>query len=80
VAEQQSRVQEFLNSMDISFTVLLNSDGSTLATWQGRGLPTSFLVDAEGRIRYTAVDSLDRDSENVSTLIEVLLDEEGKQP
>ena len=73
VAEQQSRVQEFLNSMGISFTVLLNSDGSTLTAWQGRGLPTRFLVDVEGSIRYRAVGPLDRDSDEVLATINKLL-------
>jgi len=73
VAEQQHRAQEFLNSMGISFTVLLDSDGSTLKAWQGRGLPTSFLIDAEGRIRYRVVGPIDWDSDEVLATIDKLL-------
>ena len=73
VAEQQHRVQEFLNSMDISLTVLLDSDGSTLKAWQVRGLPTSFLIDAEGRIRYRVVGPIDWDSDEVLATIDKLL-------
>ena len=51
----------------------LDCDGSTLTAWQGRGLPTSFLVNAEGIIRYRAVGPLDRDSDEVLATIDKLL-------
>jgi thioredoxin-related protein len=47
--ESEERVQGFVDSKDINYRVLLN--GSQVAREYGiRGIPTSFLIDANGRI------------------------------
>ena len=69
IAEPQTRIQTVLKSMDIHFRVLLDQDGSTFTAWQGRVLPTSFLVDPEGRIRYRAVGPIDWDTDEVLATI-----------
>mgnify|MGYP001821929093 CR=1 FL=1 len=73
IAEPQNRIQKVLKSMDINFRVLLDKDGSTFTAWQGRVLPTSFLVDPEGRIRYRAVGPIDWDTDEVQATINKMM-------
>ena len=69
ITEPQNRIQKFLKNMDITFKILLDKDGSTFKAWQGRVLPTSFLVGPEGRIRYRAVGPIDWDTDEVLATI-----------
>ena len=73
ISEQQNRIQKFLKSMHINFWVLLDRDGSTFEAWQGRVLPTSFLVDPEGRIRYRVVGPIDWDTDEVLATIDKIM-------
>ena len=47
-------VKKFLESVPVSFTVLMDKDMS-LASWGVRGLPTTFLINPEGKLVYQAV-------------------------
>jgi hypothetical protein len=59
--------------MDINFSALPGSDGSTFKAWQGRALPTRFLVDAKGNIRYRVVGPMDWDPGEVLATIEKIM-------
>jgi len=54
-AEGDDEVFAFLNIVAPALTTLMDRDGSVTAQWKPRGLPASFLVDPEGRIRYLAL-------------------------
>lgn len=54
-------VKKFLQSVPINFTILIDKDMS-LASWGVRGLPTTFLVNPEGRLIYKAVGEREWDS------------------
>jgi len=54
-AEGDDEVFAFLNIVAPALTTLMDRDGSVTARWKPRGLPASFLVDPEGRIRYLAL-------------------------
>ncbi len=54
-AETEDEVFGFLGIVAPDFGSLLDLDGSTTERWQPRGLPSSFLVDPEGKIRYLAL-------------------------
>ena len=73
ISEQQNRIQKFLKSMHINFWVLLDRDGSTFEAWQGQVLPTSFLLDPEGRIRYRVVGPIDWATNEVLTTINKIM-------
>jgi len=73
IAEPQRRIQKFLKSMDINFKVLLDKDGSTFKAWQGRVLPTSFLLDPEGKIRFRAVGPIDWDTDEALATINKMM-------
>ena len=73
VSEQKQRVKYQSKRINMTFTVLLDTEGKTFQHWQAKILPTSFIVDRKGRIRYLAQGPLEWDSDEVSAIIEKLL-------
>ncbi len=47
-------VKKFLESVPVSFTILIDKD-MRLASWGVRGLPTTYLINPEGKLVYQAV-------------------------
>ncbi len=47
-------VKKFLEAVPVSFTILMDKDMS-LASWGVQGLPTTFLINPEGKLVYQAV-------------------------
>lgn len=54
-------VKKFLQAVPVSFTILMDKDMS-LASWGVQGLPTTFLVNPEGKLVYEAVGEREWDS------------------
>lgn len=54
-AETEDEVFAFLAAVAPDLVPLLDTDGLVTETWQPRGLPATFLVDPQGRIRYQAL-------------------------
>jgi thiol-disulfide isomerase/thioredoxin len=54
-AETDDEVFAFLSVVAPELTSLLDRDGLVTARWQPRGLPSTFLVDPQGRQRYLAL-------------------------
>ena len=54
-AETEDEVFTFLAAVAPGLVPLLDSDGQVTEVWQPRGLPATFLVDPQGRIRYQAL-------------------------
>jgi len=52
VAESPFRVAKFMKLVNSRLTSLLDPDGETFRVWGGSIYPTSFILDAEGRLRY----------------------------
>ena len=50
VAEDQEAVQAFSRDYPIHFQILLDTKGSASQRWGVTAMPTTFLVDSEGRI------------------------------
>ena len=59
VKEKRYEVQKFSRLIDISFPVLLDPEGEVFTSWGGQVLPTSYVLDATGRIRYRVLGPLD---------------------
>ena len=51
-AETEDEVFTFLGIVAPDLVPLLDTDGLVTEAWQPRGLPSTYLVDPEGRIRY----------------------------
>jgi len=54
VAEQKYRVRKFTRSIKLDLPVLLDASSKTYNNWNVNILPTSFLIDVHGQIRYRA--------------------------
>jgi thiol-disulfide isomerase/thioredoxin len=54
-AETEDAVFTFLAAVAPDVTPLMDTQGRVTEQWQPRGLPASFLVDPQGRIRYQAL-------------------------
>lgn len=57
--EGPAKINAFLAKQKISLPVLLDPEKESAAEWKAGGLPMTFLVDAEGRVRYSAFGECD---------------------
>ena len=55
VAESEDTVFTFLAAVAPEIEPLMDRDGLAAERWQPRGLPATFLVDPQGRLRYLAL-------------------------
>ncbi len=53
--EQAAVVEQFVQELGLTFPVLLDSDGSTAATYGARTLPMSYVIDKDGSILARAI-------------------------
>jgi thiol-disulfide isomerase/thioredoxin len=72
VVESRERVRPFLAELDVKLPVLLDEDGVTSRAWKVVGLPTSFVVGSDGRIRAYFVGELDWTRDDVVRALEAL--------
>lgn len=68
-AEDEDTAFSFLATVAPELTTLLDPDGTATETWQPRGLPSTFLVDPEGRLRYLALGGRDWGSAEFVTFL-----------
>lgn len=61
-AETDDEVFEFLAGVTPTLNSLMDRDGKVTEVWKPRGLPSSFLVDPRGRLRYLALGGREWDS------------------
>lgn len=73
VKEAKATVWRFKNLLKVNFPALLDSDGAATEAWKVQFYPTSFLIDSEGNIRYTAYGMIDWGSDETRQLIEKLM-------
>jgi thiol-disulfide isomerase/thioredoxin len=71
--EGPPQVREFLRKLPVRFTVLLDRDLATAGAWKVNVLPTSLVIDAGLKIRYSAIGDLEWDSPPVEDAIRKLL-------
>ncbi|MBX2839000.1 MAG: TlpA family protein disulfide reductase [Gammaproteobacteria bacterium] len=55
-------VNEFLTRIPIDFPVLIG-DGRSLNQWQGRAMPSTYIIDGAGRVVYEAIGPREWDDE-----------------
>ena len=52
MGETEGEVKAYIRQIKTDFTVLLDKDGRALKAWKVFAFPTSYVVDAQGKIRY----------------------------
>lgn len=58
-SETDDEVFSFLASVAPELSTLMDRDGAVTEAWQPRGLPSTFFVDPQGRLRYLALGGRD---------------------
>lgn len=76
VGESKYKVWKFVRLVDFGLPVLLDSHKTVFSTWGMKVLPTSFLLDRNGRIRYRVQAAPQWDSEETLSVIRKLLQEQ----
>ena len=54
-AEDEDTVFEFLGAINVDLNSLMDVDGLVTEAWKPRGLPTSFLINPKGEVKYQAI-------------------------
>jgi len=76
VGERESDVFSFVRGeldAELTFPILLDPEGGVIDRFPVRGLPTSFLVDKQGRLAYKAVGGRDMTGEAFTKTVRKLL-------
>ena len=55
VGEDEEVIFPFTANYPVEFPLLLDHDGTVVGQWPVRGLPSTFIVDPEGRVAYQAI-------------------------
>lgn len=55
VGEDSDTVFQFTGSYPVEFPILFDGDGAVSGAWPMLGLPTTFVIDPQGRIAYRAI-------------------------
>jgi len=80
VGEQKYKVWKFVKLINLTLPVLLDPKSRTFNDWGSSILPTSFLLDRHGRVRYRVQGDLEWDSDEVISLVSTLLAEHESPP
>jgi thiol-disulfide isomerase/thioredoxin len=75
VAEAPRRVQTAVQRLGIEFPVLLDAESLLFERWEAKVLPATYLLDAQGRIRYLKRGPMEWDGAEATEAVRQLLDE-----
>jgi thiol-disulfide isomerase/thioredoxin len=73
VGEKKYKVRKFTNLINLNLTVLLDTSSETFNRWGVKTLPTSFLIDSNGKIRYQIRGNPGWDNDQTLSIIEGIL-------
>lgn len=80
MAEDKGAVQAFMKKHDIKidFPILLNPDGDVVEQWMITAVPTTFILDPEGHIRYALFGGIQWDTPETIQTIQSLMNTPNK--
>ena len=78
VGERENRVKHFVKRIDFNLPVLLDISSKAFKQWNIEIMPSSFLIDANGFVRYRVLGNPGWDNEQTLSLIEQLIKENEK--
>jgi len=76
-AETPDEVNAYLSKMKLGFPVLLDTDSSNTRRWKVFALPTTFVLDAEGRVRHVLTGPAEWDEGEALAVVESMLAKPG---
>ena len=76
MAEDKQTIQQFLrNKVAVRFPILLDKYGDALKRWQVFAFPTSYVIDKQGKIRFSLFGSIEWDKTHPVDIIQQLIHE-----
>ena len=72
VGEGEDTIFAFTGDYPIDFDLLLDISGEIIAKWPIKGLPTTFVLDADGRLVYRAIGGREWDSDELLDKVRAL--------
>ncbi len=79
-AQQADEVKDFLKQVEVAFPVLIDRNGSEAARWQVIAFPSTFVIDARGKIRYGVNAAIEWDNPEVLATIRQLIRDSKRHP
>lgn len=73
-AQQAEEVKTFLQEVEVNFPVLIDHDGSEAARWRVIAFPSTYIIDANGRIRYGVNAAIEWDTPQVIQTLRRLIE------
>jgi peroxiredoxin len=70
--EEPEHILQFMREVEVDFPVLMDEDGQVSRDWGVFAFPSSFILDREGRIRYTVNTAIEWDTDAVRQVIDRL--------
>lgn len=77
VGETPARARTAARRLDLDFPVLLDRHSEAFDDWGAQILPTSYVLDASGEVRYRALGPLEWDAAPVVTRLRALADDDS---
>ncbi|MDR9435616.1 MAG: TlpA disulfide reductase family protein [Thiohalophilus sp.] len=72
-AQQADEVKDFLQEVEVNFPVLIDHDGTEAARWRVIAFPSTYIIDANGRIRYGVNAAIEWDTPQVIETLKQLI-------
>jgi len=73
LGENEIRIRQFVEKTGISFPLLLDRDGDTKKAWKVNGAPATYVLDANGKIRFYWVGEVDFGESSLLARIQKLI-------
>jgi thiol-disulfide isomerase/thioredoxin len=72
MGETEAEVKQFVDEVKPEFTILMDEEGSSIGDWQVFAAPSNFIIDPEGKIRYTLFGGVEWDSDKIIDKLKAL--------
>ena len=75
VGEKKHKLAGFVKKMDEHMVILMDTESTNFESWKGIGLPSTFVLDPAGKIRYEAYGAVNWDRPDVVESFTALMNE-----
>ena len=75
--EKKLATYGFVKKMDEHMVILMDNDSKAFEHWNGIGLPSTFIVDPQGKIRYEAYGPVNWDRPDIVDSLQAMMDTSG---
>lgn len=72
VGEQPETIAKFTKDIPIDFPIILDTDTELSKAWAVRGMPTTYILDAQGKVVYSAVGERPWDDDGILDAVRAL--------